>query len=60
MISALYTGDGNNTVTGIIAGSVVVSSAVVLILVITVCVCQKKKRKKRVCNIHVHGKYLGY
>ena len=57
MISVFYSGDGNNSVTGIIAGSVVVSSAVVLILLMTVCVCQKK-RNKRTC--YTPGKYLGY
>ena len=39
MISAFYSDDGDNSVTGIIAGSVVVSSAVVLIVVITVYMC---------------------
>ena len=56
MISAFYSGDGNNTITGTIAGSVVVSSAVVLIIVITVYMCQK--RNKTVC--YTPGKYLCY
>lgn len=55
-MSAFYTG-GNKTITGIIVGSAVVSSAVVLILVMTVCVCQKKS-KKSIC--YTPGKYLGY
>ena len=43
--SSGHPGDDSKTVTGIVLGSVVVSSAVVLILVMTVCVHQKRKKK---------------
>ena len=54
-LSILFCIDGNNTVTGIIAGLVAVSFSVLLIVVMTVYVDQKRKKSKLKC--YTSGRY---